>query len=369
MTTFSEQPQVLTADARGDNDVKTAVLLPDVAVGNGASPPMSRAQLCEAQRADPTLQGCFKKLVSDGKASGNMIAYYLDDELLMRRWSPSVSADQKWSYVHQIVAPVGYRRHVLAMAHNSEWSGHLGINKTHHMILKHFFWPGLKADVIKHCQSCHVCQLTGKPNQVILPAPLHPIPVTGVPFERVIIDCVGPLPKMKSGNEYLSTIMCTATRFPEAIPLRKIAASSIIKALTKFFSTFGLPHIVQTDQGTNFQSKLFKQVLQSLGVKHAVSSAYHPESQGVLERWHQTLKSMLRKYCLEKQKGWDDGVPFVLFAAREAVQESLGFSPAQLGFCPHSPRSVASPTRNINCRFQARDQPPELRQQIPRASP
>lgn len=175
-------------------------------------------------------------------------------------------------------------------------------------------------------------------NQVIPLAPLQPIPVTGVPFERVIIGCVGPLPKTKSGDKYLLTIMCAATRFPEAIPLRKITSSSLIKALTKFFSTFGLPRIVQTDQGTNFQSKLFNQVLQTLGIKHAVSSAYHPESQGALERWHQTLKSSLHKYCLEKQRNWDDGVPFVLFAALEAVQESLGLSPAQLVFA-HLPRS------------------------------
>lgn len=71
--------------------------------------------------------------------------------------------------------------------------------------------------------------------------------------------------------------MYAATRFPEAIPLRKVTASSVVKALTKFFSTFGLPRTVQTDQGANFQSKLFKQVLQTLNVEHAVSSAYHLE--------------------------------------------------------------------------------------------
>lgn len=116
--------------------------------------------------------------------------------------------------------------------------------------------------------------------------------------------------------------MCAATRFPEAVPMRKITASLVVKVLTKFFSTFGLPHVIQTDQGTNFKSKLLKEVLQTLNIKHIVSSAYPPETQGALERWHQTLKSMLRKYCLETETNWDEGVPFVLFAAREAVQES-----------------------------------------------
>ncbi len=98
--------------------------------------------------------------------------------------------------------------------------------------------------------------------------------------------------------------MCASTRFPEAVPLRKITSGPVVKALTKFFSTFRLPKIVQTDQGTNFQSKLFKQALQS----------------------------MLCKYFLNTSKHRDEGVPFALYAACESVQESLGFSPAELVF-------------------------------------
>ena len=229
------------------------------------------------------------------------------------------------------------------------------MTKTYQLILQHFFWPGLKSDVAKYCRCCHVCQIAGKPNQTIPPAPLHPIPAIGEPFERVIIDCVGPLPRTRNGNQYLLTIMCAATRFPEAVPLRKVTASSVVTALTKFFSTFGLPRIIQSDQGTNFQSKLFKQVLRTLNVHHAVSSAYHPETQGALERWHQTLKAMLRKYCLETGKSWDEGIPFVLFAAREAVQESLGFSPAELIFA-HTPRG---PLKSLRDKFMSSDSSPE----------
>lgn len=186
--------------------------------------------------------------------------------------------------------------------------------------------------------SCRSRQLVGKPNQTIPPSPLHPIPVIGEPFHDVLIDCVEPLPQTKSGNQYLLTITCAATRFLEAIPLRNIIARSIVKVLVKFFSIFGLPRVIQSDQGTNFQSKLFRQVTQSLDVQYRVSSMYHPWSQGVLERWHQTLKSMLRKYCLEKEN-WDERVQFVLFAAREAVQDSLRFCPAQLVF-GHTPQGM-----------------------------
>ena len=72
-------------------------------------------------------------------------------------------------------------------------------------------------------------------------APLKPIPAIKEPFSQVIIDCIGPLPKTKLGNQYLLTIMCLSTRFPEAIPLRNIKAPSIVKALVRFFTFVGLP--------------------------------------------------------------------------------------------------------------------------------
>lgn len=175
-----------------------------------------------------------------------------------------------------------FHPHVLSIAHKSLWSGHLGANKTYKSVLKYFFWPGLKSDVVKFCRSCHVCQVVRKPNQKIHPAPLHPIPAIGEPFERVILDCIGPLPRTRTGNQYLLTIMWAATRYPEAVPLCKITSSSIDKALTRFFSTFGLPRIIQNDQGTNFQSQLFKYVLNTFDIKHSVFSPYHPESQGAM---------------------------------------------------------------------------------------
>ena len=111
-------------------------------------------------------------------------------------------------------------------------SGHLGINKTYHKIINHFYWPGLKSDVSKYCKTCHTCQMVGKPNQTIPKAHLQHIPAFDEPFSKILIYCVGYLPRTKSGNEYLLTIMCTSTRFPEAFPLRNIKTKSIVKGHT-----------------------------------------------------------------------------------------------------------------------------------------
>ena len=97
--------------------------------------------------------------------------------------------EEDWGTVYQTVIPT----EVLSAAHDG-LASHMGVTKTYNRIRQHFFWPGLKRDVAGYCKSCHVCQVSGKPNQAIPTAPLQPIPAIGDPFEHVIIDCVGPLP-------------------------------------------------------------------------------------------------------------------------------------------------------------------------------
>ena len=295
--------------------------------------PLSHDKLILEQENEPELREISKRALNSQEAEQNPVCFYKQNGVLMRKWRPpDAPADEEWKVVHQIVVPKVYHSHVISIAHDSAMAGHLGVRKTHDKILRHFWWPTLRKDVSEYCKSCHTCQVVGKPNQKIPPAPLKPIPAFEEPFSRVMIDCVGPLPKTRSGNQYMLTIMCASTRFPEAIPLRNIKAATIVKALTKFFTFVGLPKSIQSDQGSNFTSNLFQQVMYELGIEQYTSSAYHPESQGALERFHQTLKNMIRTYCLEFEKDWDEGVHLLLFAARESVQETLGFSPFELVF-------------------------------------
>ena len=189
-----------------------------------------------------------------------------------------------------------------------------------------------------------------KTNQTIPKAHLQPIPAFDEPFSIIIIDCVGPLPKTKSGVNIL-TIMCASTHFPEAIPLRNIKTKTIVKALVKFFTFVGLPRSVQSDQGSNLMLGIFQQVMYELGIKQYKSSAYHPESQGALERFHQTLKNMIRSFCFDTENDWDEGIHLLFFAIRESVQESLGFSPFELVFG----YTVRGPSKHLKVNFLSDD--------------
>ncbi|XP_068233687.1 uncharacterized protein [Palaemon carinicauda] len=174
------------------------------------------------------------------------------------------------------------------------------------------------------------CQMVGKPNQKITKAPLIPIPAVEEPFTQIVIDIVGPLPKTKTGSQYMLSIIDRTTRFPEVIPVRGIKSGIVIKHLMDFFSRYGLPREIQSDQGSNFTSREFQAKMNELGIKHNFASSYHPESQGILERFHSTLKNALTKYCLDHVEEWDKDLTLLLLALRSAPSESLGFSPFQM---------------------------------------
>lgn len=144
------------------------------------------------------------------------------------------------------------------------------------------------------------------------------------------MDIVGPLEKSSAGHRYILVVNDYATRYPEAFPLRSITTTKIIHALVQLFSRVGIPEEILTDQGTNFTSRLMGQLNKQLGIKAIRTTPYHPQTDGLVERFNQTLKNMLRKFVADTGRDWDKWLPFVLFAYREVPQASTGFSPFEL---------------------------------------
>ena len=259
--------------------------------------------------------------------------YYAVREGVLYRVSRSPkSSAEDWEIRYQILILSKYRWLILQQAHENVFGGHLGVAKTFKRIAELFYWPKLKKDVKQFVTTCHECQMIGSPNVKIPKAPLITIPSVGEPFEEVVIDVVGPLPRTKSGKEYVLTLMDRVSRYPEAIPLSSVRSIVIVDALVNFFTKFGLPKILQSDCGTNFTSKVFKSKMEELGIQHQTSVPYRPELPGVVERFHQTLKSMIKKYGEQQDRNWDKELPYLLFAIRSAPNDSLGFAPFELVF-------------------------------------
>ncbi|XP_075774682.1 uncharacterized protein LOC142826318 [Pelodiscus sinensis] len=228
----------------------------------------------------------------------------------------------------QLLVPRRYRYPLMEVAHANPWAGHLGQEKTVKRILQRFYWPGVYREVRDFCESCPQCQKAGPRN--VPKAPLVPLPVVDVPFERIAMDVVGPLDKSKAGHQYILVILDYATRYPEAVPLRNTYATTIATELMKLFSRVGLPREILTDQGTNFTSRVMSELCRLFQIKSIRTSVYHPQTDGLVERFNRTLKGMLRRFTEQDPRDWDTLLPALLFAVREAPQASTGFSPFEL---------------------------------------
>lgn len=111
--------------------------------------PFDKKHLIEAQKSDVNQTSYFSAAEDKLVLPNCAVAYFLDDGVLMRKWSPEKKQD--WSSVFQVVVPKDYREYILHVAHDHELSGHLGVKKTNCYRLKHFFWPGMKASVTQYC--------------------------------------------------------------------------------------------------------------------------------------------------------------------------------------------------------------------------
>ena len=123
------------------------------------------------------------------------------------------------------------------------------------------------------------------------------------------MDIVGPLPQTSTGHRYILVICDYATRYPEAIPLKDVMAETVAEQLVLLFSRVGIPAEILTDQGTNFMSALLKELYQQLSIASIRTSPYHPQTDGLVERFNQTLKVMLRKFTTADNHDWDKDLP------------------------------------------------------------
>ncbi len=229
-----------------------------------------------------------------------------------------------------LVVPRSKTESVMELAHAHPMAGHLGVQNTIQRICDRFHWPGLEGEVKRFCQACPTCQRTLP--RTPPPSPLIPLPIIEVPFERIGMDLVGPLPKSARGHEHILVIVDYATRYPEAIPLRKATSKAIAQELFLLCSRVGIPSEILTDQGTPFMSRLMADLCRLLQVRQTKTTVYHPQTDGLVERFNQTLKQMLRRVAADDRRDWDKMLPYVLFGIREVPQASTGFTPFELLF-------------------------------------
>ena len=229
----------------------------------------------------------------------------------------------------QAIVPLSERRKVLSYCHDHQTAGHLGIKKTLSKVRQSYYWPGLQRDVRHYVAGCEKCQKSKGP----LKTPRAPMQIVGAsrPMERIATDILGELPVTDKGNRYILVVSDYYTKWTEAFPMPNMEARTVADIIVReVVSRFGVPYIIHSDQGRQYESQLFLEMCKVLHIKKTRTTPYHPQSDGMVERFNKTLVRMLKSYINNHQSDWDEHLPFLTMAYRSAEHETTGFSPNYL---------------------------------------
>ena len=242
------------------------------------------------------------------------VLYYLDHKKGCRR----------------LAVPKEQKQKLMEETHSGKFGGHFAEHSTYTTLSKAYWWNGMYADIVAHCKGCLTCAARSGGGR--RPAtPLQSIPVSGA-FDLMAVD-VMQLPTTLNGNQYVAVFSEYLTKWVEVFAIPNQRAETIARLFVEqVICRYGVPSRLLSDRGSNFLSDLMRQVCRIMGVKKVNTTAYHPQTDGLVERFNRSLREMLAKYGRHYGAEWDRHLPYLLFAYRTRVHSSTKESPFFLLF-------------------------------------
>ena len=281
--------------------------------------------LCEGMTPDEITrhqQIEFTALMQDARANINDTEYEVINDMLYAVSPPYANA----ANYPRLVLPSPFWEDAIRQAHNEV--GHLGFAATFKRLTDAYVWPGMRAIVRQILSRCATCQVH---RQDVARNPMGRMPKSNYPGQLIAMDLVGPLPTAASGNKYLLTVLDHCSGWAEAYPIPNKTAKTVQDAFhTNWLPRFTAPEVLITDNGAEFNAHATREYFRELGIEHRLTSPYHPQSNGKIERFHRTLKQTLGKLSANHPTQWESKLADTLLAYRVAVSCATGFSPFYL---------------------------------------
>jgi transposase InsO family protein len=219
--------------------------------------------------------------------------------------------------LERTVVPAHLQTQLILLAHKGHPSSHFGVHATYSSLRKRFYWDGMFKDTVVALRACP-CDLAKA--WKIKPGLMMPVRTQATrPFQFVAMDLAGPLPTTQKGFRYFLLIVDLFSGWVELVPLQAITAEVVQAAFVEnWINRYGVPEIVITDNGGQFVGDLALATLTKLGAEKRTTSAYHPQGNGVAERFIGSVKSIIRRnVCAgESDRDWDLLLPTAAFAMR-----------------------------------------------------
>ena len=245
----------------------------------------------------------------------------------------------------RVIATVGEQMEIVQTEHSGtgvsmesqNTGGHVGKNKLHKKLTERYYWPNMTKMAYGHVATCHKCQMV---NPVAFKKPtatLHSIPVPGAIWSQVGIDLVGPLTEVH-GYNYICSAMDYMSKYVEMKPLKHKTGAEAGYFVYELMCRYGVPDVIITDKGTEFVNELSTKLYKMTGCHHRITSPYHPQSNGLIERHNKTLTQRILKMATEAED-WLASLPSIAYSLRISEQASIKMSPMAvlLGRRPKTP--------------------------------
>ncbi|CAF4268197.1 unnamed protein product, partial [Rotaria magnacalcarata] len=281
-------------------------------------------QLKAEQDRDPEIQ----KIVRNLRSVTNQFSFVLQDNVLYKSITFGKLSKRKLKIVY---LPSSMRNSLLRACHDDPMSGaHFSTDRMYFKIRNHFWWPNMKITIKHYVKACRLCTRFNISRNKRY-GHLRAISPPEGPFALLGIDYCGPLVRTPRENQYVLVITDYYTRHITAIALPNCTAVTTAQALfNDYFCKYGIPSVILSDRGSHFQNQLMENVKKLIGYNHIYSTAYHPQTNGVVERFNATFITQIAKLQNAQNNNWDEYLQAVVFAYNTGVHKSTKFSPYEL---------------------------------------
>jgi hypothetical protein len=249
--------------------------------------------------------------------------YIIHDDILYKR----VIKEDGWKIL--IYVPSCLRNDVIKLCHDDIYSAHNGITRTEQRFCERFYFPGYSKSIYSYVNTCLTCAERKSGKHIKLP--LLGMPVSTRPMQMIRIDLVGPYNKTQKGNMYMLTAIDYFTKYAWAIPIPDATTETIMKEIMKqIVCVYGAPEIILTDRGSAFKSELAEAIYALINSKKIQTTSYHPQTNGLIERFHRGMNDMLSCICKENPNDWDENIQYVMMSYHSVKQKTTGYTPNYL---------------------------------------
>jgi hypothetical protein len=214
--------------------------------------------------------------------------------------------------------------------HDSSTARHTGIDRTEARLSQNYYWPHIRKIVADYIRACPVCEKF-KSIRENTTAELQPI-ISYYALDLLVIDFIGPLPTTRKQNRFILSIVDHFSKYAIAMPTARQDSKTVIECLTQYCSIFGRPKRILSDQGKCFVSHEFQEWCKYWNITKATSTSYHPQTQGICERYNQTIMGILKKYAYECPETWCETLPLAVFAYNSSIQDTIAITPFEVMF-------------------------------------